>query len=147
MDAQARSITIALLGRTTWAKSGSRSARPAALPYNAPPMCGARAPFRKNPPRDPALLSLVRRDSLGEAHQRDADAAVGDLGKRARQPHGLAARQERERIVVRPRSALHRLDSLQQRRHRHVERHGDLGEAPGADPIAAVLVFLDLLER
>jgi hypothetical protein len=48
-DERAGRMDLPTRGRSTWAKSRSRSARPAALPYNAPPMCGARAPFRKDP--------------------------------------------------------------------------------------------------
>jgi len=95
----------------------------------------------------PSLLSAPfrlrnrRGDLLDQIHQRHAARVVLDGRKRVSKPERPRVGQEREQ---RPRRAA--LGAVEQRGDRYAQDGSNFDEAPGADPIGAHLVLLDLLE-
>ena len=69
-----------------------------------------------------------------------------ELGECLGEPHRLAVRQPRNRIVLRC-GPLRAIGLLQQGIQREAQNRGDLDQAPDADAACAHFVFLDLRNR
>ncbi len=99
--------------------------------------------------RGPASLSgsLRRRlcDRIDEVDEGVADLAMRDAVERGQQLERAAVGQQLDgsRALAARRDCI----GIKQGADRDIEYLGDLRKAPGPDPVGAVFVFLDLLER
>jgi hypothetical protein len=88
-------------------------------------------------------------DLLDQVDDRPAQIGVLDLRIGAQQAEGAGDGEQLQRRRLIGGLALLACQQLlagEERTDRHAEHFGNLGQASGADPVDALLVFLDLLE-
>src|SRR3954451_20812410 len=103
-------------------------------------------------PASALVGAFASRDLLDEIDDRAAHLRIRDSGERLGQGESFGSREEIRDVrwrcafceAVRPRHAAR--TALEQEGHRHLENFGNLLDAARADPVCALLVFLNLLE-
>src|SRR2546423_7759564 len=84
-------------------------------------------------------------DLINQLDEAAADRAVRDSRKRGQQTQRALVRNELDRRGARRALVCGRI-GVEEGIDRDAEYRGDLGKAPGADPVDALFVFLNLLE-